>query len=219
MIQKTCENPNCGASFEVSERYAKAKRFCSIPCGARAGAARYRQAHPETTKAAAARWREANPDRNRANNREWYEAHREEMIGKMRSRYQREKETNPEKLATEARERYERLRFQEPWRKLLASARTRATKRELEYNLTTEWITSRWTGRCEFSNVPFDILGTKLFAPSIDRINPKLGYIQSNCRVVLWAINMLKAEFSDVEVMLVVEAIIKYRGSPPEEQL
>jgi hypothetical protein len=211
MIDKVCEG--CGTPFSVSIQY-KRKRFCTEACGARIAAARNRKSDPEKTRASVQRWRENHRPEHRASSLSWYQRNREKMVAHMRAKYHARKNDDLEGLRLEARKRYEHLRQTQPWRKLIWNARTRANRRNLAFDLTLEWIEARWTGNCECSQVPFEIFGSKLFAPSIDRIDPKKGYTQNNCRVILWGINMLKAHLDDAEVYRFLSAISKY-SSPP----
>lgn len=81
---------------------------------------------------------------------------------------------------------------------LIATARTRARKRGIEFDLHQHVadIQNRIdVGVCEITGVKFDLSpGRKFNSPSLDRINPKLGYVHSNVRVVL---NLMNAAMGD----------------------
>lgn len=87
----------------------------------------------------------------------------------------------------------------QPWLPILSGIRHRSLKKQLPFDLTREWCETRWTGRCELTGIEFALNTTKRdsFAPSIDKINPNEGYMQSNCRFVLWAINAFKFTGTD----------------------
>jgi hypothetical protein len=56
-------------------------------------------------------------------------------------------------------------------------------------------LAARSGGRCELTGVPFSDhrpLGCKRapFAPSVDRIDPRRGYLMENCRLVCFAVNV-----------------------------
>ena len=62
-------------------------------------------------------------------------------------------------------------------------------------------------GVCEQTGVPFDYRRThkkshamRLFSPSLDRIDPSLGYTQDNCQVVVIAYNLAKQSGTDREM-------------------
>ena len=58
-------------------------------------------------------------------------------------------------------------------------------------------------GKCEITGIPFEVVirgkpGPR--SPSLDRIVPSLGYIKSNVRMILYAINTFKNEWSDDDI-------------------
>ena len=61
---------------------------------------------------------------------------------------------------------------------------------------------------CEKTGVPFEVSGAN--APSIDRINPDLPYIDSNVQVVTWIYNRCKQSDSDEDVMTFIKACYNY---------
>lgn len=98
---------------------------------------------------------------------------------------------------------YRKTRVTVPWQFTLMAIKARAKKRKIEFELDSAWAAARWTGKCELSGVTFilDALSRGPFAPSVDKIDPKKGYLKNNCRFILWALNAFKGESSD-EVML-----------------
>lgn len=120
---------------------------------------------------------------------------------------------NPEKhriIETRSKERY----WASPWMKMVNAARLRAKKKNLPFDLTFEWAEQRWTGFCELTGIPFSPrynTSAGLFSPSIDKIDPKKGYVQSNSRFILFAVNNLKHDGTDEAMYLVAEALIANR--------
>lgn len=108
--------------------------------------------------------------------------------------------------------KYQATRLASPWISLIATVKTRAKQKGLAFDLTEEWAKSRWTGQCEISALPFVLgqrgNGPKRMSPSIDRIVPSLGYVQTNCRFVLHAVNALKQDGTDEEMLSIAEAIV-----------
>jgi|SRR6185437_12966403 len=87
---------------------------------------------------------------------------------------------------------------------LLYQAKARAKARGLPFDLTVEWAQRTFTGRCaltdvEFVNYPVQIRGQgpKPYSASIDRIDPKKGYVQENCRFVIFAVNAFRGTLGD----------------------
>lgn len=104
-----------------------------------------------------------------------------------------------------------------PWISLLQASKQRSTKLGLAFDLDRNWFASRWTGRCELTNLEFNGpekrkgYKSRNLSPSIDKIDPNKGYTKDNCRIILWAINSLKRDGTDDEMYLVAEALIKNR--------
>jgi hypothetical protein len=106
-----------------------------------------------------------------------------------------------------------------PWTYLLISARKRAEKYSLLYDLTPQWGELAWkstNGCCVVTGLPFvpgrQGRGPHPFSPSIDRIDSKLGYLQTNCRFVLMAVNSMKGEGSDEDMFFIAAAMLLNNG-------
>lgn len=132
---------------------------------------------------------------------------------KVRTRYL----ANKDKWHAYSNQRRRKIRILQPWRQPLDSARHRAKSRNREFNLTEEWCLARWTGKCEVCQLPFVIgpagaPGPRMFAPSIDRINPACGYTQDNCRFVLMAVNSLKHNGTDMDMYRIAAAMLAAKG-------
>jgi hypothetical protein len=76
---------------------------------------------------------------------------------------------------------------------LICGARKRALPKGLPFDLDQHKpeITARVrAGHCEMTGLPFDMgMGRTFDSPSIDRIEPTLGYVYSNIRIILWGMN------------------------------
>lgn len=104
-------------------------------------------------------------------------------------------------------------KYKNPERWLLYGAKSRAKRKNIEFNLELEDIII--PERCP-------ILGIKLQcnhnnkpefnSPSIDRIIPKLGYIPNNIRIISYRANLLKSDGTIEEL----EAVLKYMISNNE---
>lgn len=98
-----------------------------------------------------------------------------------------------------------------PWYFILASARSRCSQRGIPFNLTYEWAEKRWTGVCEMTGIPFNLSENRKqgpYSPSLDRIVPTLGYVEDNCRFVLFGVNLLKHVGTDEDVVHIANAIV-----------
>lgn len=115
--------------------------------------------------------------------------------------------------------------YQSKWRKskesdpryrasrLLVDARQRAKKSGLESDLDLDWVTSRIEkGLCQVTGISFDLspsVPARPFTPSLDRINPKLGYMKDNTQVVCWIYNRAKGVHNHSAVVTLAEALCK----------
>lgn len=93
---------------------------------------------------------------------------------------------------------------------LFAATKKRAARRDMEFALTPEWLHAKIAkGRCSVTAIQFNYdwvadKRSRPWIPSIDRIDPRKGYIPENCRVVCAYVNMALNEFG-------VEALHKIR--------
>jgi hypothetical protein len=81
---------------------------------------------------------------------------------------------------------------------LLRRARHISKIKGWDYDLDADWIISRMT-RCKRTDTPFVLVADHRhpYAPSIDRIDGKLGYTKANCRIVSWIFNQARSNYSD----------------------
>lgn len=170
----------CGAKF-VPGRYQRRMLYCGPSC---------RKTNAEKCR-----------DRYQRNPKPYNEA--------MRAYYA----ANRDRIRQEMKERWHQTRRTSPWRHIMGGAKHRAKVGKFEFDLTDEWARERWTGRCEMTDIEFQLgLGShdmRMFSPSIDRIEPSIGYTQANCRFVLFAVNCMKQDGTDSDVVRMAEALIK----------
>ena len=99
---------------------------------------------------------------------------------------------------------------------LLRSSKQRASDKGFEYNLDFSWARSTWNGHCALTGLPFRCsdknLGGNPFSPTIDRIDPKRGYVQDNCRFILFSINSFKHTGTDNDLKEIIVALNKAIG-------
>ncbi len=99
-------------------------------------------------------------------------------------------------------------------KELCRTTRTRALKKGIDHNLTTEWLLERLEqGVCQATGLAFVMEGGKVngghrsFTPSLDRTDPNKGYTQDNTKVVCWIYNAAKGVGTHEDVMKLVEAL------------
>ena len=72
------------------------------------------------------------------------------------------------------------------------SVKHRAIQLSVPCDVTSEWVETRLrSGKCELTGLPFVISNARreIYSPSIDRVDSAAGYLQQNCRVVIWGVN------------------------------
>jgi hypothetical protein len=89
--------------------------------------------------------------------------------------------------------------------RLVIESKNRAKERSLDFDLDKDFVLQLYEGqdkKCSISGIQFDFQKDSEFrirpwAPSIDRINPKLGYVKSNVRLVCIVANLAINQFGD----------------------
>lgn len=93
------------------------------------------------------------------------------------------------------------------WLKLvLRDSKKRANLKQLEHNLTKEWITSNLPEKCPVLGIKLSFTGDINTTPSLDRFNNNKGYTTDNVRIISFRANTLKNNATVEEL----EAIVKY---------
>ena len=95
---------------------------------------------------------------------------------------------------------------------LVKSAKERAKKRGLSFDLNKhidEIQAIIDSGKCQMTGVEFYIGEGRFFnTPSIDRINPKDGYIFSNIRIICWGMNAALGDWGEEKLMQMINGYI-----------
>lgn len=108
-------------------------------------------------------------------------------------------------------------------RKLRDMAKFRAKISALPFNLTIEYLINLWElqdGRCAISGRCFDLSRpsenetVKANAPSLDRIEPKKGYVQDNVRFVCYQVNTALNEYGEEELLKLCKDIMNFNKVP-----
>lgn len=99
-----------------------------------------------------------------------------------------------------------------PYKSIMDKIRKRSRIKNIPCNLNMAWAKSTYTGYCSISGLKFIREGGLVtpFHPSLDRIKPELGYVQDNCRWILFGLNALKGAYTDADVFIICKAICDY---------
>lgn len=165
--------------------------------------------------------RKANPEYNRERNRKWRKANPEKARG-----YQREYcKKNPEKARDQRRRANKKQVSTLPgyMKRAALYAHHRSKKKNIVFDISAQDLVdifNEQNGLCAISGMPLDWQtfgkGRSPLTCSIDRINPKVGYIRSNLRLVCMQINTMKTDLTDKELRKwCLRAIEGLKGSAP----
>jgi hypothetical protein len=190
-----------------------------------------REENPEEERARSKKWREANPDKIKARRRRYYDATRETRVARSSEWYEANKDRKSEydkkwradrkeelqayqkKYRIENREkRIEsdlRRRADRPSRYLLNSVKGRAKTKGILFNITEEDIPI--PEYCPVLGIPLFFGNTHQGdnSPSVDRINPKLGYVKGNVAVISLRANAIKQNATVEEIRAVADWLEK----------
>lgn len=109
-------------------------------------------------------------------------------------------------IANAVTERVRRRHRANPAVQLLGSAKSRAKKYGLDFNLSRADIVVPKV--CPALGIPLDF-STKDNVPTLDRVIPAKGYVVGNVHVISWRANRVKLNASLVELQGIVEYLKK----------
>ena len=205
--QKFCSEPCREEAKKFYKRTAWYERTDRKEQNARRNA-RYYASRPEALDKQK-QWRLEHPEEAKAREKRYYEQNKERYLVRCAAY----RKAHPELRAKEYQNRRERY----PWFAALENAQNRSRKKGFAFDLTREWCVQNWSGKCAVSGLPFQT-GTQShfpFSVSIDRIRSNLGYIQTNCRFVLFAINSFKGTGTDEMMFQIANAILSHQKALP----
>lgn len=137
----------------------------------------------------------ANREHIRAKSKEWYANN----IGGIR-----------DKARADYHKKYAAGKMKDRLRSAFHAAKSRAKKRGLDFNLTLADLGE--PTHCAVTGIEFDMTRSfihgNIFVPSIDRIDPKLGYVKSNVRIICHGYNLAKHTGTDENVVKLARAIV-----------
>ncbi len=153
-----------------------------------------------------------NSDKRKAVREKFTETHKDNTEKK--EKYKEVREKWYESLTDEQKEEYyqkrlqrnKELRKEDPRRPMLADARKRAKKKNLEFDLVIEDLSIQEF--CPILGIPLFVAGEKRTnnSPSLDRIDNSRGYTKDNVFVISFRANALKSDATLEEL----KAIVKY---------
>ena len=98
----------------------------------------------------------------------------------------------------------------------LKNIEKRAKEKNLEFNLTEEWLKEKLErGRCEATGIKFDTTKAPFmnpFYPTIDRVDSSKGYTPENCRIVLWVVNAGLGHYTEKDLYTICKAYLNFNN-------
>ena len=133
----------------------------------------------------------------RDKNKKYYWENKEKVATRQLS-YNQENKEKRRAMSKRYRENH-RTKKEYVLRLMLIEAKKRAKSKELPFDLTVEWLEAMIVSHCPITLQPIDWLKEQVVngspspnSPSIDRIIPELGYVQSNCAIISHRANAIK---------------------------
>jgi len=102
-----------------------------------------------------------------------------------------------------------------PWKRALSNSKTRAKKLEILNTLTEEDVKILFEQNsviCPVLKIPMQVGSDLQSVPSLDRINPELGYIPGNVRLISFRANSLKQDATIEEIKLILKDLRRIQG-------
>lgn len=109
--------------------------------------------------------------------------------------------------------------------RLVRNARVRSARRRLPCEMTIPAVVEtlqRQGMRCAVSGLPFDLAfnlagvhARNMYAPSLDRLDNRKGYVPSNVRIVLTAVNYAINEWGMDDYLKICRAVVAAFPLPP----
>ncbi len=207
-------------SARLKERYATDVNFVAV------------------TKQRVAKWQRVNAEKSN----EYHRRRHAQKVTKGDKQYlenvtdanKRYRESDKGKATTALRnKRYEMSGQDKAWRQaryakpesrtsqLLAGTRNRALKLNVKFELIFDDVyPAIFAGKCSKTGIPFNLdphpdHRVHPFAPSLDRINPKKGYVRNNVQVVCWAYNAAKNQWGEDVLTTLARAIVDKVSTKP----
>ena len=106
------------------------------------------------------------------------------------------------------RKREQKYNQENPFHSRNIIVKGRATKKQLPFNLTEEYLKSIWTGTCPILGVKLDLLAINRYADNaaqVDRIVPDKGYVKGNVGWISARANRLKSNATAKEHMQIAQ--------------
>lgn len=145
----------------------------------------------------------------------YYEEHKETIKARSKARYQVNKEIciaqakewkerNPEKFKASQ----DKWMTKNPVYSAYHNAKRRAKELKLPFNIS--WKDLTIPDKCPILDIQFKPGNKREESPSLDRINPNLGYVKGNVQIISMKANRIKSDGTAEEHRKIADYIDKY---------
>ena len=144
-----------------------------------------------------------------------YAAKRDEIRKKRNEDYAANVNGIRDKLVAYQKRRFSEGSMEFRLKQAMNAARSRSHKRGIKFSLSLSDL--GMPTHCAVSGVEFVLSKSfregNIFCPSLDRIDPKLGYVAGNVRVVCHSYNLAKHTGTDADVLKLARALVAKYGA------
>jgi hypothetical protein len=125
--------------------------------------------------------------------------------------------TRPEVIERKAswyQEKMSKMSIEDRLKLMVRRAKSRAEIKNVPFNIT--WKDVDYVNICPILGIPLNWGetsnegGRNIDTPSLDRINPKLGYVKGNVRIISTLANMMKSSATKEQIEVFCKNIFKY---------
>lgn len=96
---------------------------------------------------------------------------------------------------------------------MLYRSRQRSKIKKWEHNIDFEWLKENLSKKCPKCRINFRYdteIKMDPFAPSIDRINPNIGYTKDNCQITSWMYNCGKNSYNEKTLYIICREFLNF---------
>lgn len=122
-----------------------------------------------------------------------------------------------ERKASWYQEKISKMSTEDRLKLMVKRAKSRAELKNVDFNIT--WEDIKYTDICPILEIPLNWGetsnegGRNIDTPSLDRIDPKLGYIKGNVKIISTLANMMKSSANRNQIQMFCKNIFKYLDS------
>jgi len=157
----------------------------------------YREKNKERQKKLTKAWRDKNSEQQKTYRIKYREENKKTLNAKDKKRYYE----NIEATKLKRKNKYWNNKDKNPEKIMFQSAKDRAKRKGIEFNITLEDISI--PTHCPVLKIPLTRANGRMHdnSPSLDRIDCTKGYIKDNIIVISWKVNRIKSNASLDELM------------------